>query len=204
MKPLSKTQKAIYDYVEQSVRQKGYPPSVREIGAVMGLQSPSTVHFHLKRLEAAGWIIRDAGKGRAITLLHSDESEKHQSKQTMDSIPVLGRVAAGKPILAEENIEDYLPFHTNGHPEEYFALHVRGDSMINAGILSGDLVVVHRQPSAENREIVVALLEDSATVKRLYLKDNHTWLLPENDAYPPIDGDDAQILGKVTALFRCY
>lgn len=121
-----------------------------------------------------------------------------------DRVPILGNVAAGSPILAEECIEDYLAFDTGGRPEEYFALHVRGDSMINAGILSGDLVVVRRQPVANNGEIVVALLEDEATVKRFSRRNGHVWLLPENEDYQPIDGTYASILGRVIAVIRRY
>jgi repressor LexA len=136
------------------------------------------------------------GKGRAITLRESPKPE--------NQVPVVGNVAAGSPILAEECIEDYLTFDTAGRPGEYFALRVRGESMLNAGILPGDLVVVHSQPTAQHGEIVVALIDDEATVKRLSLKSGQVWLLPENEAYSPIDGTYAQILGKVAAVVRRY
>ena len=172
---------------------------MREIGEPEGLKSPSTVHFHLKRLEEAGVIAKGAGKGRAIAL-----TEQAQRPQPEERIPIVGNVAAGSPILAEECIEDYLTFDTGGHGEEYFALRVRGESMLNAGILPGDLVVVRRQQTANNGEIVVALLEDEATVKRLSRRNGKTWLLPENDDYSPFDGTYATIRGKVTAVVRWY
>lgn len=196
MQELSKMQQRIYEYIAACIREQGYPPSVREIGEAVGLKSPSTVHFHLKRLEEAGVIEKGVGKGRAITL--------REMPRLDNQVPVVGNVAAGSPILAEECIEDYLTFDTGGRAGEYFALRVRGESMLNAGILPGDLVVVHRQPTARHGEIVVALLEDEATVKRLSLKNGQVWLLPENDAYAPIDGTYAQILGKVAAVVRRY
>lgn len=195
MAELSKMQQKIYAYIADCIRQQGYPPSVREIGEAVGLKSPSTVHFHLKHLEEAGVIEKGAGKGRAITLT---------SPPVEDRVPIVGNVAAGSPILAEECIEDYLTFDTGGRTGEYFALRVRGESMLGAGILPGDLVVVRRQPTANNGEIVVALLEDEATVKRFSLKNGRVWLLPENEAYSPIDGTYAQILGKVAAVVRRY
>ena len=196
MQELSKMQQRIYQYIADCIREQGYPPSVREIGGAVGLRSPSTVHFHLKRLEEAGIIEKGAGKGRAISLREPPQRE--------DQVPVVGNVAAGAPILAEECIEDYLTFDTGGRSGEFFALRVRGESMLNAGILPGDLVVVHRQPTARHGEIVVAMIEDEATVKRLSLKDGHVWLLPENEAYSPIDGTYAQILGRVAAVVRRY
>lgn len=195
MAELSKMQKRIYDYIAVCIQDQGYAPSVREIGEAVGLKSPSTVHFHLKRLEECGAIAKGAGKGRAIALTE---------QASEDRIPIVGNVAAGSPILAEECIEDYLTFDTGGRSEEFFALRVRGESMLNAGILPGDLVVVRRQPTANNGEIVVALLEDEATVKRLSRQNGEIWLLPENDDYSPIDGTYATILGKVTAVVRWY
>ena len=197
MQELSKMQQRIYQYIADCIREQGYPPSVREIGEAVGLRSPSTVHFHLKRLEEAGIIEKGAGKGRAISLREPHQQEENQ-------VPVVGNVAAGAPILAEECIEDYLTFDTGGRSGEFFALRVRGDSMLNAGILPGDLVVVHRQPTARHGEIVVAMIEDEATVKRLSLKDGHVWLLPENEEYQPIDGTHARILGRVAAVVRRY
>ena len=185
----------IYAYLQEVIPQQGYAPSVREICEAVGLKSPSTVHFHLKRLQERGLIEKGDGKGRALVLTGVQERKR---------IPVVGTVAAGAPILAQEGIEDYLTFDCGGREEESFALRVRGESMIKAGILPGDLVVVRRQQTAENGEIVVALLEDEATVKRLSRKNGHIWLLPENDDYQPIDGTNAQILGKVTAVVRQY
>ena len=196
MAELSKMQQKIYDYIASCIREQGYPPSVREIGEAVGLRSPSTVHFHLKHLEEAGVIEKGAGKGRAITLTEPDIPE--------DKVPIVGNVAAGSPILAEECIEDYLTFDTGGRSGEFFALRVRGESMLNAGILPGDLVVVQRQQTARNGEIVVAMIEDEATVKTYSRQNGHVWLLPENDAYEPIDGTYAQILGRVAAVVRRY
>ena len=214
MQPLSKMQQKIYDYIVESVRDRGYPPSVREIGQAVELRSPSTVHFHLKKLADAGYIEKDAGKGRAITLTRMAQTAAPAAPAAAapapveelqaDRVPIVGDVAAGSPILAQECIEDYLAFDTGGRSDEYFALRVRGDSMIKAGILSGDLVVVHRAQTARNGEIVVALLEDEATVKRFRRDGSQIWLLPENDDYSPIDGTYCQILGKVAAVVRRY
>ena len=196
MAELSRMQQKIYDYIVACIREQGYPPSVREIGEAVGLKSPSTVHFHLKHLEEAGVIEKGAGKGRAIALTAPEVPE--------DRVPIVGNVAAGSPILAQECIEDYLIFDTGGSSGEYFALRVRGESMLNAGILPGDLVIVHRQATCSNGEIVVAMIEDEATVKRFSRQNGHIWLLPENEAYSPIDGTYAQILGKVAAVVRRY
>ena len=196
MAELSSMQQRIYEYIANCIREQGYAPSVREIGEAVGLKSPSTVHFHLKHLMEAGYIQKGAGKGRAITLKEAALPE--------DRVPIVGNVAAGNPILAQECIEDYLPFDTNGLSGEHFALKVRGESMLNAGILPGDLVVVHQQRDARNGEIVVAMFEEEATVKTLSRRDGHTWLLPENDAYEPIDGENAEIIGKVVGVVRRY
>ena len=197
MGKLSAMQQRVYDYIAACIQEQGYPPSVREIGEAVGLKSSSSVHFHLRHLEEAGYIEKNAGKGRAITL-------KGAPAQRPDQVPIVGHVAAGSPILAQECIEDYLTFDTGGRGDEYFALRVRGESMLNAGILPGDLVVVRRQQTASNGEIVVAMIEDEATVKRFFREKGQVWLLPENDAYTPIDGTHAQILGKVTAVVRQY
>ena len=198
MKTLSPKQQQIYDYIISFSAEHGYPPSVREIGAYVGLKSPSTVHFHLKGLESAGLIHKAEGKTRSITV-NASEAEAPE-----DKVPVVGSVAAGSPILAQECVEDYLTFDTDGRPGEYFALRVRGESMKYAGILPGDLVVVHQQSDARSGEIVVALFEDEATVKTLRRKDGHVWLMPENPDYDPIDGEGCAILGKVTAVVRQY
>lgn len=212
MPVLSKMQQKIYDYIDSFIKSRGYPPSVREIGDAVGLKSPSTVHFHLKHLEEMGVLQKSAGKGRALTLtplqgqapaaqpLPAVQEEATEEKR----IPIVGNVAAGSPILAQECIEDYLMFDTGIRGASCFALRVRGESMINAGILDGDLVVVRQQPDALNGEIVVALIGEEATVKRLSRKNGEIWLLPENEAYAPIDGTYAQILGKVVAVVRRY
>ena len=205
MAKLTRKQQQIYDFILDFTAQHGYPPSVREIGSAMGLKSPSTVHFHMKGLEEAGVIIKAEGKTRAITLpgvtgtAIAEEEDPHANQ-----IPVVGNVAAGSPILAQECIEDYLTFDTQGLSGEHFALRVRGESMLNAGILPGDLVVVHRQQEARNGEIVVALFEDEATVKTYQFKDGHVWLRPENPDYQPIDGTNAELIGKVVAVVRRY
>ena len=192
----------IMDYVNQFIQENGYAPSIREIGAAVGLKSPSTVHFHMKGLEEAGVIVKAEGKTRAISLPGATVAE--DSAEQTNRVPIIGSVAAGAPILAQECIEDYLPFDTNGLTGEHFALKVRGESMLNAGILPNDLVVVHQQQDARNGEIVVAMFEDEATVKTLLRRDGHTWLMPENDAYAPIDGSRAQIIGKVVGVVRRY
>jgi repressor LexA len=194
MSRLTPKQKEVFDYIAQTVAAQGYPPSVREICAAVGLKSPSTVHAHLTALERAGLITRDAGKTRAITLT---------SGAGAGGVPILGTVAAGQPILAVEDALGFLPFDP-GKSGEYFALRIKGDSMINAGILEDDMVVVRRQPTAENGEIVVALIEDEATCKTLRRKNGEVWLVPENDDYELIDGSEATILGKVTAVIRTY
>ena len=202
---LTPKQQRIYDFIQAFAAQHGYPPSVREIGAAVGLKSPSTVHFHLKGLEEAGMIVKAEGKTRAITLASpAGRAVGEEMAPRANQIPVVGNVAAGSPILAEECIEDYLTFDTQGKAGEFFALKVRGESMLNAGILPGDLVVVHRQPEANSGEIVVALFEDEATVKTLRRRDGKIWLMPANDDYEPIDGTHAQIVGKVVAVVRRY
>ena len=185
----------IYAYLQEVIPVQGYAPSVREICEAVGLKSPSTVHFHLKRLQEQGLIEKGDFKGRAIVLVDKQEKNK---------VPIVGDVAAGSPILAQECIDDYLTFDCGGREGEYFALRVRCESMLNAGILPDDLVVVRRQPTAVNGESVVALLGDEATVKRLSKRNGEIWLLPENDAYEPIDGTNAQVLGRVTAVVRQY
>ena len=205
MAKLTAKQQQIYDYILTFTADHGYPPSVREIGAAVGLKSPSTVHFHMKGLEEAGVIVKTEGKTRAITLPGFPfGGVAEEESPPANQVPILGNVAAGSPILAQECIEDYLTFDTDGLSGEHFALRVRGESMLNAGILPGDLVVVHRQQDAHNGEIVVALFEDEATVKTLQRRDGRTWLLPENPEYQPIDGTNAEILGKVVAVVRRY
>ncbi len=210
MAQMTKMQQTIYDYIARMLVEQGYPPSVREIGAAVGLKSPSTVHFHLKHMEELGVIKKSGRKGRTITLTKPSQTAPaakpaaEEIEPPAGRVPIVGTVAAGTPILAQECIEDYLTFDTGGRDGEYFALRVRGESMLNAGILPGDLVVVHQQREAHNGEIIVALIEDEATVKRLKRKGSEVWLMPENDAYSPIDGRNASILGKVSAVIRTY
>ena len=211
---MTRKQQEIYDYIAEYIAQHSYPPSVREICDGVGLRSPSTVHFHLQNMEEKGFLAKD-GKARALTLAQTGDAPAaatpverapayEEPEIPAGRVPIVGTVAAGTPILAQECIEDYLTFDTNGRDGEYFALRVRGESMLNAGILPGDLVVVHQQREAHNGEIVVALIEDEATVKRLQRRNGEVWLLPENDAYEPIDGRFASILGKVSAVVRTY
>ena len=201
---LSNMQQKIYDYIAACIHEQGYPPSVREIGEAVGLKSPSTVHFHLKKLADLGVIEIGAGKGRAISLTHPAPAAPEIDETPAGKVPIVGNVAAGSPILAQECIEDYLTFDTGRLGDTHFALRVRGESMLNAGILPGDLVVVRQQQTCNQGEIVVAMIDDEATVKRISRKGGHVWLLPENDAYSPIDGTYAQILGKVVAVVRQY
>lgn len=220
MGKLSRMQQRVYDYIAESIARQGYAPSVREIGEALGLKSPSTVHFHIKHLQELGLIEKGAGKGRALALKEppqaaqvsgaevsapaASEQAEASAERRARRVPVLGTVAAGSPILAQECIEDYLTFDTGGHDEEYFALRVRGESMLGVGILPDDLVVVHRQPTAQNGQIVVALLGDEATVKTLSRRNGEVWLLPANPDYQPIDGRESSILGRVVAVVRQY
>jgi len=200
MAKLTPKQQQIYDYILAFADEHGYPPSVREIAEAVGLKSPATVHFHLKGLREAGVISQAEGKTRAITITDAGHNRR-------DQIPLVGYVAAGTPILAQENIEEYLTFDTGGLTGEHFALKVRGESMLEAGILPGDVVVVHQQPLARNGDIVVALFEDEATVKTFRRESNgHIWLYPENSSgeYQPIDGEGCSILGRVVAVVRRY
>ncbi|HEX2288447.1 MAG TPA: transcriptional repressor LexA [Gaiellaceae bacterium] len=196
---LTKRQREIFDYIRRYLRKYGYPPTVREIGNALGLHSPSTVHAHLAKLEQIGMLRRDPTKPRAIELMVG----KARRALKGPGIPVVGNVAAGEPILAEENIEDYyeVPSVIGGEGDDYI-LKVRGDSMKDAGILEGDFVVVRPTDEAANGEIVVALLGDEATVKRFYRERNAIRLEPENEAHEPIRTQDAELLGKVIGVFR--
>ena len=195
--PKENREQRIYDYIRSYIREAGYPPSVREICEAVGLSSPSTVHGYLKRLEQKGWIIKDDLKKRAIRL--------PEEKEEVISVPLIGTVAAGTPILAQENCVDHfaLPARFAGS-NELFMLKVQGDSMINAGILNGDYVIVERRQTAENGEMVVALLDDSATVKTFYREKDCIRLQPENDSLEPIFTREVSILGVVTGVFRKY
>ncbi len=200
--PLTPKQAEIYQFILRYTKDHGYPPAVREIGAAVHLKSPSTVHFHMKKLEAEGYIQKTDGKTRAITLPREAVAEELDGQA--DRVPLVGTVAAGSPILAEENVEEYLAFDTGGRTGEHFALKVRGESMLYAGILPGDLVIVHRQENFRNGDIVVALFEDEATVKTYQMDKGHLWLMPENPEYDPIDGEGCALLGKVVAVLRRY
>ena len=199
MSKLSPKQQQIYDYILSFSQENGYPPSVREIAQAVDLRSPSTVHFHLKGLREAGLISQAEGKTRAITVTDGTHNRRNQ-------VPLLGSVAAGTPILAQECIVGYLTFDTGGHVGEHFALRVRGESMLEAGILPGDVVVVHQQQQVRNGDIVVALFEDEATVKTYRRENGHVWLYPENSSpeYQPIDGEGCRVLGRVVAVIRRY
>ena len=200
MDRISDRQRRILAFIRQEVADRGYPPSVREIGAAVGLQSSSTVHGHLRRLEELGYIRRDPSKPRAIEILDDDNTPRVRSIE----VPVLGRVTAGAPILAVENIEEYYPVpHDFVDHEDVFILRIKGESMIEAGILDGDYVLVERQETAEDGDIVVALLDgDEATVKRFYHEGTHIRLQPENQFMEPIITNDVLILGKVIGLLR--
>jgi repressor LexA len=196
---LGKRQEEILDFIRQEVKKKGYPPSVREIGDAVGLSSSSTVHGHLNKLEEKGFIRRDPTKPRAIELL--DENDKIPM-ETM-AVPVLGKVTAGQPILAVENIEEYFPLPKDfSNSDDVFMLKVRGDSMIEAGILNNDYVIVRKQSSATNGDIIVALLDDEATVKRFFKEADFIRLQPENQYMEPIIAKDVQVIGKVIGVLR--
>ena len=194
----SDKQTAILEFIRSEIEQKGYPPSVREICSAVGLKSTSSVHAHLTQLEKKGLLRRDPTKPRAMEVLDGPVSRGR-------SVPLVGRVTAGLPILATENIEEYLvlPQSLQGRGD-LFALRVPGESMIEAGIEDGDIVVLRRQETAENGEIVVAMIDDEATLKRIYYEDGHVRLQPENAAMEPIYADEVVILGRLLALFRQY
>lgn len=208
---IGKRQLAIYEFICAYTQEHSYPPSVREIGAAVGLASPSTVHMHLKALETAGYIKRDPKKPRTIEVVPEESGESSDKLATVSldannniiSLPLIGRVAAGTPILAEQNVEETLSLPTSiVGDSSSFILRVRGESMINAGIFDGDYIVVKEQSDAHNGEIVVALIDDSATVKTFYREKDRIRLQPENDAMAPIYADNPTIIGKVTALIR--
>jgi len=196
---LTKRQQEIFDYVRRYGAEHGYPPTVRDIGKAIGLTSSSTVHAHLANLEKVGLLRRDPTKPRAIEIL----VDKAKQVVGPSGLPLVGQVAAGSPTLADENIEDYVDVPgIAGGDEGEFLLRVKGDSMKNAGILEGDHVVVRRQDSASNGEIIVALVEDEATVKRFFKEDDHVRLQPENEALEPILVQDVEVLGRVVGVCR--
>lgn len=199
---ITKKQQEILDYIKEEILKKGYPPAVREICEAVQLKSTSSVHSHLETLEKNGYIRRDPTKPRAIEIC---DDNFQMVRTEMVSLPVIGQVAAGTPILAEENIESYFPVPADMVPNgESFVLKVKGDSMVNAGIYNGDQIFVHSCNTAHNGDTVVALIDDSATVKTFYKENGHIRLQPENDYMEPIIVDDCQILGKVFGVFRLY
>lgn len=194
-------QSEIYEFLKSYTESKGYPPSVREICEAVSLRSTSTVHGHLKRLEKKGMIKRDPSKPRALEI-----AELSMPKKEMINIPIIGKITAGLPILATENIEDTftLPLDFIKHDRELFMLRVSGESMVNAGIRDNDLAIIESSQTAINGDIVVALIEDSATIKRFFKEKDHIRLQPENDAMDPIIVDDCMILGKLVGIFRSF
>lgn len=203
MTKLSKRQEMIYNFIKKEVQLKGYPPSVREIAEAVGLASSSTVHGHLARMESKGYIRRDPTKPRAIEILN--EEDQYITKDEARYAPLIGKVTAGAPITAVENIEEYIPIpSSSAHPDEQlFVLRIEGESMIEAGILHGDLVIVKQQNTANNGDIVVAMTEDDeATVKRLYKEKDHIRLQPENSSMEPLKFKHVTILGIVVGLYR--
>lgn len=201
-KKLTERQQQVYDFILSEIHRKGYPPSVREIGQAVGLSSSSTVQSHLGALGRKGYIRRDPAKPRALEILGYRDTEAAVSPSKVRSVPLVGRVAAGMPLLAQENIEDTLPLPADFVGENTFLLKVKGDSMIEVGILDGDYLVVRQQSTAQNGDIVVALIEDEATVKTFYKEKNYVRLQPENENMESIITQDVVILGKATALLR--
>ena len=199
---ISAKQKEILEYIKQSILSHGYPPAVREICEAVHLKSTSSVHSHLETLEKNGYIRRDPTKPRAIEIM---DDTFNLTRREMVNVPIIGNVAAGQPLLAVQNIENYFPIPAEYMPnQETFMLKVKGESMINAGILDGDHILVERQSTASNGEIVVALVDDSATVKTYYKEDGHYRLQPENDTMDPIIVNECSILGKVFGVFRFF
>ena len=200
---ISKKQEEILQYIKDQILQRGFPPAVREICEAVHLKSTSSVHSHLETLEKNGYIRRDPTKPRAIEIV---DDNFNLTRRELVNVPVVGRVAAGEPILAVENVENYFPIPAEFMPNsQTFMLNVKGESMINAGILDGDQILVQQQSTAENGDIVVALIDDSATVKTFYKEDGYYRLQPENDTMEPIIvKDDLKILGKVIGVFRFF
>lgn len=199
---ISDKQREILEYIKQEILNRGYPPAVREICEAVDLKSTSSVHSHLETLEKNGYIRRDPTKPRAIEII---DDNFNLTRREVVNVPMVGRVAAGEPILAVENVENYFPIPVEFMPNaESFMLKVKGESMINAGILDGDSVLVEKRSDAHNGEIVVALVDDSATVKTFYKENGYIRLQPENDTMDPIIVDNCEILGKVFGVFRFF
>ncbi|MGI6031532.1 MAG: transcriptional repressor LexA [Eubacteriales bacterium] len=195
---MTSRRESILRFIREYIAENSYPPAIREICAALNIKSPSTVHAHLKTLCDMGYLTMTEGRNRSIML---------NDAPAADGVPLVGRVAAGLPITAQENIEDYLPFdrgRLSGSAQDYFALRVQGDSMIDDGILDGDIIIVHRQPVCENGEIAVAMVDGEATVKRIYREAHAIRLQPANDAYEPMYFEEVTILGKVASLVRDY
>ena len=199
---ISAKQQEILDYIKTQILERGFPPSVREICEAVHLRSTSSVHSHLETLEKNGYIHRDPTKPRTIEILDEDFN---LGRREVANVPIIGHVAAGEPILAEQNIEEYFPVPVSMLPnKQTFLLEVKGESMINAGILSGDYVLVQEENTASNGEMVVAMIEDGATVKTFYREKNYIRLQPENDYMDPIIGTDITVIGKVIGVFRFF
>lgn len=198
---ISTKQMEVYEFLKQHVNKKGYPPSIREICAAVGLKSTSTVHAHLKKLEEKGYIRKDPSKPRAIEIIEDTNTRKE-----MLNIPIVGSITAGTPILAVENIENNfsIPMEFVNSNKKLFMLHIVGDSMIDAGILDGDLAIIEKSNYAENGDIVAALIENEATIKRFFKESNHIRLQPENKLMEPIIVENCTILGKLIGLYREY
>lgn len=197
---ITEKQSEILEYIKAQILERGFPPAVREICEAVHLKSTSSVHSHLETLEKNGYICRDPTKPRAIEIL---DDAFNLTRREMAQVPIVGRVAAGEPLLAEQNIEDYFPIPVERLPNnQTFLLQVKGESMINAGILNGDYILVEQTPSASNGEVVVALVEDGATVKRFFKENGHYRLQPENDTMDPIIVDEVTIVGKMIGLLR--
>lgn len=198
MRELTERERSVYEYIKNAINDLGYAPSVRDIRDALGFKSTSTVHMYLTRLTDMGLITRDGGKSRAIHM---------EGAGTSNQVPIVGRVAAGKPLFADESLEGYINFCASSvgcRPDNLFALNVKGESMIEAGILDGDVVIVDKRTYAENGEIVVALIGDEATVKTFYKEDGHYRLQPENKTMEPIIVEEVAVLGKVVASIRMY
>lgn len=197
---ITEKQSEILEYIKAQILERGFPPAVREICEAVHLKSTSSVHSHLETLEKNGYIRRDPTKPRAIEIL---DDAFNLTRREMAQVPIVGRVAAGEPLLAEQNIEDYFPIPVERLPNnQTFLLQVKGESMINAGILNGDYILVEQTPSASNGEVVVALVEDGATVKRFFKENGHYRLQPENDTMDPIIVDEVTIVGKMIGVLR--
>lgn len=208
MEELSERQQSILNYIMKEIRDKGYPPSVREIGKAVGLKSPASVHSHLKTLEKLNYIRRDPSKPRAIEVLYNSKNDDIKFKKELLHIPIVGRVMAGEPVLAEENIEDYFPIPVDylkrSGEKELFILEIQGESMIEAGIHDGDYVIAQEQNYANNGEIIIAMINDEATVKTFYKEEDHIRLQPENPDMQPFILPNVTVLGKVIGLYRKF